>query len=124
MLIVKDIEPVLSKEAAHDDRLFEMANLRQKTTGLPVVIWVSEKGHTKHGPRVKVSISHSHKADINKTVSISITDEPSIVAGTGLNCHDMELIRKYIKINKEALLDYWYGNIDTAELVERLVKLE
>src|SRR3990172_3982709 len=76
MLIVKDIEPVLSKEAAHDDRLFEMANLRQKTTGLPVVIWVSEKGHTKHGLRVKVSISHSHKADINKTVSISITDEP------------------------------------------------
>jgi hypothetical protein len=124
MLIVKDIEPVLSKDTAHDDRLFETANLRQKTTGLPMVIWVSEKGHTKHGPRVKVSITHSHKADISNTVSISIGDEPDIVAGTGLSYHDIELIRKYIKLNKEALLDYWYGNIDTAELIEKLVKLE
>ncbi len=107
----------------NDEIFFEMANLRQNSTGMPMVIWVSEKGYVKHGPRIKVSKTHSHKADIQNSVSVSINDKPEIVAGIGLNTKDFELVRQYIKINKDILLDYWYGNIDTAELVTGLVKI-
>lgn len=105
------------------ESIFEMANLRQNSTGLPMVIWVSEKGRSQHGPRIKVSKAHSHKANIMNTVSISISDEPEIVAGEGLSNKDFELVKKYIKLNKDVLLDYWDGEIDTAELISRLVKI-
>jgi hypothetical protein len=105
------------------ESLFEMANLRQNSTGLPMVIWVSEKGHTQHGPRIKVSKTHSYRANITNSVSISISNEPEIVAGEGLSNKDFELVKKYIKLNKDVLLDYWDGEIDTAELIGRLVKV-
>ncbi len=104
------------------ESLFEMANLRQNSTGLDMVIWVSEKGHTKHGPRIKVSKTHSHKANIMDSVSVSISDDPEIVAGEGLSNNDFEHVQEYIRRNKDVLLDYWYGEIDTAELIGRLKK--
>ena len=44
--------------------LFIMANLRPKTTGLPMVIWVSERCNAKHGARIKVSISQGDKINM------------------------------------------------------------
>lgn len=108
---VEDLEP------------FEMANLRQKTTGLPMVIWLSEKGHTQHGPRIKASKNHSDKMDIHDAVSVSITSPPDIVAGTGLNPKDFEAVSRYIELNKKVLLQYWNYEIDTAELIGSLKSL-
>jgi len=34
--------------------LWEMANLRPKTTNLNVIIWVSSGRGVKHGPRIKI----------------------------------------------------------------------
>jgi hypothetical protein len=44
-------------EGTQDDSelLFEMANLVQRDTGLPFVIWVSPKGNVRRHVRVKVS---------------------------------------------------------------------
>jgi len=104
---------------------FTMANLGQKTTGLPMVIWVSEQGHTQHGPRMKVSKTHAEKIDIHNTVSVSLTTPPEVVAGMGLkNQPDFELIARYIELNRKARLDYWYSKIDTAQLLARLQKLK
>ena len=107
-----------------DLEAFEMANLRQKTTGLPMVIWVSEKGHTQHGPRIKVSKIHSDKMDITQSVSVSITSPPEIVAGAGLSPQDFEVVSRYIELNKKVLLGYWNGELDTAELIGGLKKLK
>jgi hypothetical protein len=52
------------------ESLFEMANLRQKSTGLEMVLWVSERGNTRHGPRINVSKTHSHKTNISDSVSV------------------------------------------------------
>ena len=99
--------------------LFEMANLRQNRTGLPMVIWVSEKGNTKHGPRIKVSKTHSHKTDIYNSVSVSIANPAKIMAGSGLEKKDLQYIQEYIEKNKKTLLKYWDGSIDTYDLIEQ-----
>jgi hypothetical protein len=113
------------KKVAMDEEedFFLMANLRQKTTGLPMVIWVSEHGDAKHGARIKVSTHHSEKINIHETVSISIAESPEIVAGQGLNNRDLQLVAEFIGLNKPLLLDYWNSEIDTSELITGLVKL-
>lgn len=123
MLNEKEATDLVHIDEGEEESLFEVANLRQNSTGLPMVIWVSEKGHAKHGPRIKVSKTHSHKASSLDSVSVSITDTPEIVAGEGLSNKDFELVAKYIKLNKDVLLDYWYGEIDTAELINKLKKV-
>ncbi len=102
---------------------FEMANLRPHSTGLPMVIWVSEKGRSRHGPRIKVSRTHSHRVDLTDTVSVSIGDVPEVVAGGDLSADDFQRVATYIQLNQEPLLDYWRGEIDTAEMIGRLAKV-
>jgi hypothetical protein len=99
--------------------LFEMANLRPASTGLPMVIWVSEKGRARHGPRIKVSRKHGDRMDIRNTVSVTI-DGPPRVIGEGLAAGDLDLVSDYISRNRDALLAYWHGEIDTVELISRL----
>ena len=55
-----------------DDDLFLMANLRPDETGLPMVIWVSERGNARHDARVKVSQAHGSRIDPNNTASVAI----------------------------------------------------
>jgi hypothetical protein len=98
---------------------FEMANLRPKSTGLPMVILVSEKGRSQHGPRIKVSLRHGDRMDALNTMTVTIEDEPQLI-GEGIPVQDLEAIRRYISLNKHTLLGYWNGEIDTVELVANL----
>ncbi|HEX9843778.1 MAG TPA: hypothetical protein VGC20_13555 [bacterium] len=98
---------------------FEMANLRPKNTGLPMVIWVSEKGRARHGPRIKVSRQHGSKMDALNTVSVTIDNEPRVVGGE-LPARDLDALKRYIALNIEPLLGFWNGELDTVELVARL----
>ena len=41
-----------------EEDFFEMANLFPADTGLPMVVWVSERGDARHDLRVKVNQSH------------------------------------------------------------------
>jgi hypothetical protein len=102
---------------------FEMANLRPVSTGLPMTIWVSERGRARHGPRVKVSLKHGPKIDIENSVSATIEDEPRVIGGK-LGKSDYEAVQEYIRINREALLSFWHGEIDTAELIRKLKRMD
>lgn len=113
----------LRSEVSEPEAPFEMANLRPASTGLPMVIWVSEKGHARHGPRIKVCLHHGPKANLDPSVSVSIADEPEVGAGSGLAPSDFQAIKNYIRLNKTALLAYWNGEIDTAELICELRKV-
>lgn len=107
-----------------EDMIFEMANLRQDDTGLPMIIWIDGGGSDrKRSPRVKISKSHSHRQNIHDTVSVSIEDEPRIVSGDGLGGEDFLLVSRYVTLNKDALLRYWKGDISTLELHRYLKKI-
>ena len=51
-----------SPAADETDDLFEMANLSPALTGLPMIVWISERGRARHDARVKVSLVHGRRA--------------------------------------------------------------
>lgn len=103
--------------------LWEMSNLRQSETGLPMVIYISPK-QGKHGPRVKVPLSHSHKFNPKEaTVSVSIADEPQIVAGKALSSADFKWVKAYIRLNQQILLDFWDDKIGLMEFFSKQRKV-
>jgi hypothetical protein len=104
---------------ADPEDLFEMANLRPKYTGLPMVIWVSERGRTQHGPRIKVSRVRGDKIDPHNTVTMTIEDNPQVI-GEGISGKDLVVLRRFIRSNKHVLLSYWNREIDTGELFEKI----
>lgn len=106
-----------------DDFLFEMANYRQTDTGLPMIIWVLEKGKAQHGPRIKVNATHSRKMDIDTAISVTVDDNPRCVAGGELSRADLKKVRKFIELNKEAILDYWHYRIGGGDFVARIKKI-
>ena len=67
-----------SKESAP----FEMANLYPATTGLPMTVWVSPRGHARHGARVKVNVSHGRRMDLDQTAVVTIRPAPRLVEGS------------------------------------------
>jgi hypothetical protein len=109
----------MSEPEAED--LYEMANLYPKHTGLPMVIWVSERGHAQHAARVKVSRRHGMRMNINDTAVVGVRP-PSVIAGF-LTSDDRNAVVSWITLNEKALIDYWDGAIDTVELVQRLQPL-
>lgn len=101
--------------------LYEMANLYPKHTGLPMVIWVSERGRARHDARVKVSTRHGLRMNINDTAVVGIRPT-SVIAGV-LSTPDRQKVFKWISINEAALIDYWDGRIDTVDLIQQLKML-
>lgn len=117
----------LQQAAEEADRLFEMANLRQSETGLPMIIWADVDRKGSHNlPRLKVSTSHATRVGDADLVSVSIEDKPIILQKDkqgALSSPDMKAVSEYIRLNKEALLGYWNGEIGTLDLHAHLKKI-
>ena|ERR1700737_4649248 len=92
--------------------LFAMSGLRADKTGLPnsIYIWFSTDMGMSHGPRIKVS---NTRGKYNKTdnFSMSISDNPIVVAGTAKDFKPYELVAigKWILLNKDLLIKFWYS---------------
>ena len=102
------------------DDLFEMANLSPALTGLPMIVWISERGHARQDARVKVSLVHGRRARPDRTASVSVRPTVEIVAGRRLDRQDMDLVRKWIELNREVIIAYWNGDLLTDEAIARL----
>ena len=89
--------------------LFEMSSLRPKDTNLPLIVWISFKTNSKHGPRIKVSDSNYIVKNLNTSISISKT--PEIKEGN-IKSKDFKLISKWIILNRVILLDIWNEKIN------------
>jgi hypothetical protein len=102
--------------------LFEMANLYPATTGLPMTVWVSPRGHAQHDARVKVNTTHGRRMDLDNAAVMGVRPVPRLIEGE-LSSADQTATAKWITANTDALIDYWNGKIDTAEFIVRLVKV-
>lgn len=105
-----------------EDALFEMANLFPADTGLPMVIWVSERGHARHDLRIKVNQAHGTRMLPGNLATVAVRPAPRVIAGQ-LSAADLRLVGQWIALNEAALVDYWEYRISTAALVGRLRKL-
>jgi hypothetical protein len=104
------------------DELFEMANLYPRTTGLPMTVWVSPRGNARYDVRVKVNTSHGNQMIVDNTAVVGVRPAPHIVTGR-LSTADQEAVFTWITLNAPAIVAYWDGNIDTAELIQTLKPL-
>jgi hypothetical protein len=85
--------------------LFEMSNLTKEDTGLPFIIWISPKsGKEGHWARIKVEYN-------NTLYPISISDDPewkmTKQKENPFSAKQTALIKKFIQMNKDLLLEYW-----------------
>ncbi len=97
-----------------------MANLYPKHTGLPFVVWISVKGGARHDARVKVSLHPNVQPD--EPVSVAIRPEIRVVEGTMSQEH-LTALTEWIELNREMLLQYWNGDIDTVDAVSMIQKV-
>ena len=72
---------------------------------------------------------HGRRAHPDRTVSVSLRPTVGVVAvgvvaGQELPADDLERVRQWIELNREALLAYWDGALLTDEVMQRLVRLD
>ena len=110
------------KRTLTQDQMYLMANLSGRSTGLPMVIWVSPGYGAKHTPRIEIQRQYGDRSTGRDVIAITISDKPRIVAGSGLSQDDLELVTKFILLNKNILLNYW-SDANTEEMCEGIKKI-
>jgi hypothetical protein len=96
--------------------------LKEDCTGLPMIIWVMERGDAKRKPYLRVQADHSPVPRITHAVDISIDRKPRVTSGQGLSPADEELVSGFIRQNLRALRDYWTGAVNSEGLVRRICR--
>jgi len=89
-----------------------MANLRPERTGLPFVVFISQKGGARHDVRVKVA--HGAKVRPSEMVTVAIRPSVRVVRGK-LDPPDLALLTRWIDLNHTVLIQYWDGEIEYTE---------
>jgi hypothetical protein len=103
-----------------DDELFFMVNVRGRSSGLPMNVWIGPRGHARHAARIKVQMNHRQAFDIDQLAVVSVEDDPPQVMEGQLSAADLALVRRYIALNKAAILDHWHERTDGIELSRAL----
>jgi hypothetical protein len=104
------------------DELFEMANLYPRTTGLPMTVWVGPRGNARHDVRVKVNMTHGNQMPIDNVAVVGVRPTPHMIGGR-LSAEDQRAVFAWIDFNAPTIVAYWEGDIDTAELIQKLKRL-
>jgi hypothetical protein len=106
-----------------DDELFFMVNLRGRTSGLPMNVWIGPRGRARHAARIKVQMDHREQFDVDNLAVVSVEDRlPRVIEGQ-LDAADLDLVRRYIVLNRQAILDHWHEQTDGAEVIRALRRL-
>jgi hypothetical protein len=110
------LEEIASEESASEEiagrPTFEMANLRPERTGLPFVVFISQKGGARYDARVE--LARGAKVRPSEMITVAVRPTPRIIRGK-INAQEFDLVRRWIELNMDVLLDYWTGDIEYTE---------
>lgn len=104
-----------------------MSNLCPKTTGVDgAIIWISAGefagAEAQHGPRIKVVLGDRTTTEgLSESISVRLT-EPPVVLGT-LPGKVKKQVLRFVKENREILLQHWNGVLDSKEAIDLLKKV-
>lgn len=104
-----------------DDEAGDMVSLTTEDTGIGNTIFVSTKGYVseRHGPRIKIAIDPPKRLIAGgKAASMSIHDYS--IKGEYVSPELVDQAKRFIELNREALLAYWDGQIGTREFMQRV----
>jgi hypothetical protein len=108
-------------EAAAGQATFDMANLRPERTGLPFVVFISQRGGARHDVRIKLARSPGVRP--SEMVIVAVRPAPRVIRGQ-LSAHKFELVGKWLDLNADVLVDYWNGVIAyTEDVMDALMPL-
>jgi hypothetical protein len=108
-------------EISEDDP-FAMANLPLHLTGLPMVVWASQRMGLPHDIQIKVMQTHGSRMDPGDLAVVAVRPTPRLVA-EHLSPDDLLAVSDWIRLNQAVLIDYWEERIYTDELLRRLQRL-
>jgi hypothetical protein len=105
--------------AVDEDEQYNMASLGPEQTGVDNSIFVSVKGRARHSARIKIAIDPPNSFDAScRTVSMTIHD--CRVIGSGLTPKVRDQAKTFIVRNRRLLLEYWNGQLLTADFIAKL----
>jgi hypothetical protein len=98
---------------------YDMANLRPTRTGLPFIVFVSQKGGARHDVRIK--LARSAKVRASEMVTVAVRPVPRVIRGT-LSAGEFDQTRRWIELNERVLVGYWNGEIEYTEDMLEAIK--
>ena len=108
----KEAAQIAPEEVVVGQALFDMANLRPERTGLPFVVFISQKGGARHDVRIK--LARAAKVRLSEMITVAVRPIPRVIRGR-INSRELELVRHWIELNERVLVDYWNGDIEYTE---------
>ena len=98
---------------------FDMAILPPRETGLPFVVFILQDIGII--PEVRIEIARSHRVLRSETVKVAI--RPTVRLKDGyLDAHELALLTRWVDVNRDALIKYWDGEIESTSDVLRVLK--
>jgi hypothetical protein len=91
---------------------YDVANLRPARTGLPFVVFVSQKGGARHDVRIK--LARSARVRPSEMITVAVRPAARVIRGT-LSAGEFALVTRWIELNERILVDYWNGAIEYTE---------
>ncbi len=99
-------------EAVAGQATFDMANLRPERTGLPFVVFISQRGGARHDVRIK--LARSPRVRPSELITVALRPVPRVIRGR-LDASEFELVNRWLDLNTDVLVDYWNGVIAYTE---------
>jgi hypothetical protein len=110
--VAANTKSVVAEGEPEGQASYEMANLRRERTGLPFVVFISQRGGARHDVRVKVA--RGAKVRPSEMVTVAIRPRVRVIRGR-LDPQDLALLEQWISRNVETLIKYWDGHIEYTE---------
>lgn len=114
--------------ARNTEPINEMARIRQRKSGLPMIVWLNPNDGTNTGrhnmPRLKFQDNTNEQLNPSNMVPISIhASEPTILVKnyeTNLPSRVITMLKGWIIKNYNVLMAYWNNEIYEDELMDSL----
>ncbi len=100
-----------------DEDLYLMSSVQPGESGLPFVVYISER-QGPHDVRVKVAAGPKVPPFV---ASVSVRPNVEIVAGQLTN-RDLDLVRQWVELNREVIIDHWEGKTPSSRDVLNALK--
>ena len=93
-------------------------------SGLPMAVWITENDGYPHDVRVKVSKLYSGRGSWRRdAVSVGVRPQPYEITPGSLPAADFALVRQWIELNRQTIIDLWDGKISPRQAQAQLRKL-
>jgi hypothetical protein len=112
---------------AENRKITEMATLRKKRSGLPMNLYLDDSkswAQSGHWKRIKFQPDKGDPPDTRSMIPMSISENPEILIKNprmNLSAKDVEQVKRFVQLNKDALLLLSDAKIDIWDFLDRMI---